>query len=49
MIGVVVASHGRLAEELLRTAESVVGPLARANTRYRIYPQGLAAFKRVDG
>ena len=28
---------------------TVVGPLARANTRYRIYPQGLAAFKPVDG
>ena len=27
MIGVVVASHGKLAEELLRTAEAVVGPL----------------------
>src|SRR2546429_352094 len=29
MIGVVVASHGRLAEELLRTAEGVVGSLAQ--------------------
>jgi mannose PTS system EIIA component len=27
MIGVVVASHGKLAEELLHTAETVVGPL----------------------
>jgi len=27
MIGVVVASHGKLAEELLRTAEAVVGSL----------------------
>ena len=27
MVGIVVAAHGRLAEELLRTAESVVGPL----------------------
>jgi PTS system mannose-specific IIA component len=27
MIGVVVASHGKLAEELIRTAEGVVGPL----------------------
>jgi len=27
MIGVVVASHGKLAEELIRTAEAVVGPL----------------------
>jgi PTS system mannose-specific IIA component len=29
MIGVVVASHGALAEELLRTAEGIVGPLER--------------------
>ena len=28
MIGVVIASHGKLAEELIRTAEGVVGPLA---------------------
>jgi PTS system mannose-specific IIA component len=27
MIGVVVATHGHLAEELIRTAETVVGPL----------------------
>jgi PTS system mannose-specific IIA component len=27
MVGVVVASHGKLAEELIRTAEGVVGPL----------------------
>jgi PTS system mannose-specific IIA component len=27
MVGVVIASHGRLAEELLHTAESLVGPL----------------------
>jgi PTS system mannose-specific IIA component len=30
MIGVVVAAHGHLAEELLRTAEGVVGPLAQS-------------------
>ncbi len=29
MVGVVVASHGKLAEELLRTAEEVVGRLER--------------------
>src|SRR5512133_247965 len=29
MVGVVVASHGRLAEELLRTAEGIVGRLER--------------------
>jgi PTS system mannose-specific IIA component len=28
MVGVVVASHGKLAEELIRTAEGVVGPLS---------------------
>src|SRR5256885_15392864 len=28
MVGVVVASHGKLAEELIRTAEGVVGPVA---------------------
>ena len=27
MVGAVVASHGKLAEELIRTAEAVVGPL----------------------
>jgi PTS system mannose-specific IIA component len=29
MVGVVVATHGRLAEELIRTAELVCGPLER--------------------
>jgi PTS system mannose-specific IIA component len=29
MIGVVVATHGQLAEELLRTAAGIVGPLER--------------------
>jgi PTS system mannose-specific IIA component len=29
MIGVVVATHGKLAEEMIRTAETVVGPLAQ--------------------
>jgi mannose PTS system EIIA component len=29
MVGLVVATHGRLAEELLRTAEDIVGPLAQ--------------------
>jgi PTS system mannose-specific IIA component len=27
MVGVVVATHGKLAEEILRTAEGIVGPL----------------------
>jgi mannose PTS system EIIA component len=30
MVGVVIASHGNLAEELIRTAEGVVGPIANA-------------------
>jgi PTS system mannose-specific IIA component len=30
MIGVVIATHGRLAEETLACAEAIVGPLARA-------------------
>ena len=30
MIGVVIATHGRLAEELLRTAETVVGRIEQA-------------------
>jgi mannose PTS system EIIA component len=29
MVGLVVATHGRLAEEILRTAELIVGPLER--------------------
>ena len=32
MVGVVVATHGKLAEELVRTAETVVGPLANVRT-----------------
>jgi PTS system mannose-specific IIA component len=32
MVGIVVAAHGRLAEELVRTAEGVVGPLAQTTT-----------------
>ncbi len=30
MVGLVVATHGKLAEELLRTAEGIVGALAQA-------------------
>lgn len=30
MVGLVVATHGRLGEELVRTAEQIVGPLAQA-------------------
>jgi len=29
MVGLVVATHGRLAEELIRTAERIVGPIER--------------------
>ncbi|HTN52190.1 MAG TPA: PTS sugar transporter subunit IIA [Anaeromyxobacter sp.] len=29
MVGLVVATHGRLAEELLQTAQGIVGPLER--------------------
>jgi PTS system mannose-specific IIA component len=32
MVGAVVASHGKLAEELVRTAEGIMGPLARVAT-----------------
>jgi PTS system mannose-specific IIA component len=32
MIGVVIAAHGRLSEELLRTAEAVVGRLDQVRT-----------------
>jgi PTS system mannose-specific IIA component len=31
MVGLVIATHGRLAEELLRTAEGIVGPLERCS------------------
>ncbi len=30
MVGLVVATHGRLGEELVRTAEGIVGPLVQA-------------------
>ncbi len=32
MVGLVVATHGRLGEELLRTAEGIVGAIARARS-----------------
>ena len=32
MIGVVIAGHGKLSEELLRTAEAVVGRLDQVRT-----------------
>jgi PTS system mannose-specific IIA component len=30
MVGLVVATHGKLAEELIRTAEAITGPLERS-------------------
>lgn len=38
-----------LAQLTARGYVTVVGPLGRANARYRAHPQGLAAFRRVDG
>ena len=38
-----------LAQLTARGYVTVVGPLGRANTRYRAHPQGLAALGRVDG
>ena len=32
MVGLVVAAHGRLAEELVATAEQIVGPIAGVKT-----------------
>ena len=37
-----------LAQLTARGYVTVVGPLGRANTRYRTHPQGLAALSRVD-
>ncbi len=57
MIGLVLATHGKLAEELLRTAEGIAGPLERCEAvtidagssmdeaRERLQ----AAVKRVEG
>lgn len=51
MVGVVIATHGRLAEELIRTAEGVVGPLpevraASIDSRNANTRQELAALVR---
>jgi PTS system mannose-specific IIA component len=32
MVGLVIATHGRLAEELLHTAEGIVGPVGQVRT-----------------
>jgi PTS system mannose-specific IIA component len=55
MVGVVVATHGRLAEELLRTAEEVCGKLDQCRA-VSIGPEGMedarallaAAIREVD-
>lgn len=55
MIGVVIATHGRLGEELVRTAEAVVGKLAQVQpvavdvtTNTEIRGQLKDAIKAVD-
>ena len=54
MIGVVVATHGKLAEEMIRTAEAVVGKLAQVKavsvvaTNPDIRAQLKEAIKSVD-
>lgn len=54
MIGVVVATHGRLAEEMIRTAEAVVGPLGQVTpvsivaTSPDVRSELRAAIQRVD-
>jgi len=54
MIGVVVATHGKLAEELIRTAETVVGeieqivPVSIVATSPDVRTELKAAIQRVD-
>src|SRR5450432_3599690 len=54
MIGVVVATHGKLAEELIRTAEAVVGEIAQivpvsiVATSPDVRTELKAAIQRVD-
>jgi PTS system mannose-specific IIA component len=54
MIGVVVATHGKLAEEMIRTAEAVVGdlrqvaPLSVVATSPDVRSDLRAAIERVD-
>jgi PTS system mannose-specific IIA component len=54
MIGVVVATHGKLAEEMIRTAEAVVGhldgvaPLSVVATSPDVRGDLKAAIERVD-
>jgi PTS system mannose-specific IIA component len=55
MIGVVVATHGKLAEELIRTAEAVVGkieqiaPVSIVASCPDVRGQLKAAIQQVDG
>jgi PTS system mannose-specific IIA component len=55
MIGVVVATHGKLAEELIRTAQAVVGPIEQiapvsiVATSPDVRSDLKAAIQRVDG
>jgi PTS system mannose-specific IIA component len=55
MIGVVIAAHGRLSEELLRTAEAVVGRLDQVRTVNvvatdpEVRPKVEEAIRAVDG
>lgn len=55
MIGVVVATHGKLAEELIRTAEAVVGkieqiaPVSIVASSPDVRGQLKAAIQQVDG
>jgi mannose PTS system EIIA component len=56
MVGLVVATHGRLAEELVSTAEGIVGPIAAVAVSHvapsasarEIHDQILEAVKKVD-
>jgi PTS system mannose-specific IIA component len=55
MIGVVIATHGKLAEEMLRTAEAVVGkleqvlPVSIVATEPDVRGSLKQAIQRVDG
>ena len=56
MVGLVIATHGRLAEELVATAEGIIGPMAAIAASHvaphasavDIHDQILEAVKRVD-
>ena len=49
MIGVVIAAHGRLSEELLRTAEAVVGRLDQVRSDPEVRHKVADAIRAVDG